>query len=191
MKKVFLVIGIFLFSIFLYGQEVNNTRNSVRFGINRAFFGSGDIVGPGIYAEYSYSLNNYFAMSPRIMSAYANRNDEGNFAHASSFVTSLSIRITPLPNFFKGLKIDFGGLYHRFINSHGSIEEKDEYNDYHSNDAIYYKEDLFGLLGSLNINVFENKRLETGLRFDILTSFTEGSFNCDSWQIGTYIGLKF
>ncbi len=191
MKKNILFIGLLFIFGFLQGQPDFNAKNTARFGINRAFFGSGDITGPGIYLEYSCSLNDYFALTPRIMSAYAHRKSDGYFDLASSFGASLSVRITPFPNFFSRLKFDFGGLYHKFIKTWGETGQKTEYDEYISSYTIYYKEELFGLIGSLNVNVIDTKKIEMGLRFDMLTSFTEGYFNCDSWQTGVYFGLKF
>jgi hypothetical protein len=125
------------------------------------------------------------------MSAYAHRKSEGYFQHASSFAISMSIRITPLPRSFRRLKVDLGGLYHKFINTHGDINQLTEYKDYMSHYTTHSKDDLFGLIGSLNFNIIDRKNLEAGLRFDMLTSFTDEYFNCDSMQTGIYIGLKF
>ncbi len=175
----------------VYGQKDEMTKNSIRIGINGAFYGAGDIVGPSIYAEYSYSINKYIAIAPRIMSGYAHKIDDVQFDHASSFNTSLALRITPFPNTFQRLKIDFGGLYHRFVNIYGGIEPKPVYGGLSSRSSTYNKEDLFGLIGSLSINLIDNKKIESGLKFDMLTSFTEGYFNSDSWQTGLYFGVKF
>ncbi len=71
MKKTTIFIVMILISGIIYGQENSNVKNSARFGINGAFFGSGDIIGPSIYGEYSISLNDYFAIVPRFMCAYA------------------------------------------------------------------------------------------------------------------------
>ena len=76
MKNTTLLFGLLLVYGFLYGQRDIKTNNTARFGINRAFFGSGDIIGPGIYGEYSFSFSNYFAITPRIMSAYAHIKSE-------------------------------------------------------------------------------------------------------------------
>lgn len=190
MKKIILLsLLLFVFGI-SYGQADIKTKHTARFGVNSGFFGSGDIIGPGIYGEYAYALNDYLALSPRVMSAYASKNSGGYFDHASSFAISLSMRITPLPDLFNRLKLDFGGLYHAFTDSWGNLEQRiDE--EYMSSYAIYYQEKLFGLFGSLQVNLIDTKKLESGLRFDMMTSFTEGYFNCDSWQTGIYVGLKF
>lgn len=193
MIKITIILLVSFFYSFseIYGQENAMTKNAVRIGVNRAFYGAGDIVGPSVNAEYSYSLNKYFAMTPRVMSGYANRMDGGQFNHASSFSSSLALRITPFPNTFQRLKVDFGGLYHRFIKSYGSVDPKAGYGGYHSSSTIYRREDLFGLIGSLSINLIDHKRIESGIKFDMLTSFTEGYFNSDSSQTGLYFGVKF
>jgi len=191
MKNTTLLIGLVFFCGLLYGQVNVKTKNTARFGVNRAFFGSGDIIGPAIYGEYSYSLNDHFAIASRIMSAYAHRKSDIDFDHASSFGTSISVRITPFPNSFRRLKFDIGGLYHRFIKTWGEIAQRTVYGEYVSPNSIYYKEELSGLIGSLNVNIIDAKKIETGLRFDMLTSFTDGYFNSDSWQAGIYVGIKF
>jgi hypothetical protein len=191
MKNTTLLLGLLLICGSLYGQDGVKTKNVARFGVNRAFFGSGDIVGTSIYGEYAYSFNEYFAIAPRLMSTNAHRKSEGYFQHASSFAISLSIRITPLPHSFRRLKVDLGGLYNKFINTHGEINEKTEYASHMSYWTVHSKEDLYGLIGSLNFNIFDTKRVEAGFRFDMLTSFTDIYFNCDSMQAGIYVGLKF
>jgi hypothetical protein len=191
MKNTLLLIGLILLAGLVNGQDNETIVNSARFGINRAFFGSGDIVGPSISAEYSYSFNKYFALTPRIMSGFANKVTDKNFDHASSFGTSLSLRITPLPNTFRRLKFDVGGLYHQFIKTWGEIGENNQSGAIVSYNTEYSKENLFGLIGSASINIIDKKKVESGLRFEMLTSFTDGYFNCDSWQTGVYIGMKF
>jgi hypothetical protein len=191
MKTTTLSLALLLFCGFLYGQEDQTPKNTVRAGINRAFFGYGDITGPGIYCEYSHALNDYFALTPRLMSAYANRISEANYNHASSFGASLAVRITPLPHTFRRLKIDIGGLYHSFISTYGQVGELMQHGVYLSSRTTYKKEDLFGLIGSLSVNVIDTKKIEIGLRFDMMTSFVEEYFNCDSWQTGVYIGFRF
>jgi hypothetical protein len=191
MKNTLLLTGLILFAGLVNGQDNLTLKSAARIGINRAFFGYGDIVGPCISAEYSYSFNTYFALTPRIMSGFANKLTDKNFDHASSFGTSLSIRITPLPNSFRRLKFDVGGLYHQFIKTWGEIGENTQSGAIVSYNSEYSKENLFGLLGSASINIIDKKKIESGLRFEILTSFTEGYFNCDSWQTGVYIGMKF
>jgi hypothetical protein len=82
-----------------------------------------------------------------------------------------------------------GGLYHKFkytncyIDNPGSKDKVTYYN--------YYNKDLFGLIGSLSVNFVDNKKIESGCRFDVLTSFTDGYFNIDSMQAGIYLGMKF
>jgi hypothetical protein len=191
MKNTLLLTILILLAGLVNGQDKEALKNSACFGINRAFFGSGDIVGPSISAEYSYSFNKYFALSPKIMSGFANKLTDKNLDHASSFGTSLSIRITPLPNTFRRLKFDVGGLYNQFIKTRGENTENNQTGAIVSYNTEYSKENLFGLIGTACINIIDRKKIESGLRFEMLTSFTDGYFNSDSWQTGVYIGLKF
>ncbi|MGB3585691.1 MAG: hypothetical protein WBA23_04075 [Tunicatimonas sp.] len=174
-----------------YAQEINH-QNTLRLGLNRAFFGSGDIIGPALYVEYSRELNSFLAITPRIMSAYANRNDDNLISHASDFGTSVSLRITPFPyNGFRRIKVDIGGLYHRFIQSYGSVGSVDIYDTVIMSDSNYRKDDLFGFIGSVNISILDNDRFDLGGRLDLLTSLDEGYLNADSFQYGLFFGVKF
>lgn len=183
MKPILFFI-LFFFSLNLYGQQNSGKQNSARFGSSFAFFGAGDLYGISIYGEYVCRLSKVLSVSPRIMSGFASRAD---FDHLSSFAGSVSLGINPFPR--KSFKIDVGGLYHKVINSYGSLGDmqygqSEIISGYHSN------ENLLGFIGSLSGNLYSNKKMELGARFDLLTSLTEGYLNADSWQIGLYIGLK-
>lgn len=191
MKRFSLLVAFLIIGCVVYGQTDHSTKNSIRIGINRAFFGSGDIIGPSISAEYSYSINNYLAITPRMMSGSAHKFYENYFFQASSFGTSLSVKVTPLPYSFERLKFDVGLLYHRFIHFWGEIDHTSSYGSYISTEANYSINDLKGFIGSIQFNLIDRNKMESGLRFDMLTSLSDGYFNCDSWQIGFFVGIKF
>ena len=95
--------------------------HAIRVGVNRAFFGSGDVTGPAFYAEYGYRLSPYVGVAPRVSSGFAHRQDRDNFNHISSFAINLSVRISPLPRYLPGWSLDLGGLYHRFTQTSGNL----------------------------------------------------------------------
>jgi hypothetical protein len=183
MKPLLFVVVLF-FSLNVRGQQNSDKQNSARFGSNFAFFGAGDLYGISIYGEYVWRLNKVLSVSPRIMSGFASRAD---FDHLNSFAGSVSLGINPFPR--KSFKIDVGGLYHKVINSYGTLGDI-QYGQSEITRGYHSSENLFGLIGSVSGNLYSNKKMELGIRFDLLTSFTEGYFNADSWQIGLYIGLK-
>lgn len=191
MKKLLLTAILGAFTSLLYAQDVN-PLNSLRVGVNRAFFGAGDITGPALYVEYSRELLPFLAVTPRIMSAYGNSRNDYFVNQASDFGTSLSLRFTPFPN--RGLrrvKFDVGGLYHRFIQSYGSVLSPDEYGLIATENSFYRREDLVGFIGSINVSALDNHRFDLGARLDLLTSLSGGYLNADSFQTGLYFGMKF
>ncbi len=108
----------------------------------------------------------------------------------SSFGASFSIRMTPFPNSLYRLKIDVGGLYQRLTKTWGQLGSKDMYGTYDSNYTNYSSENLYGFLGSVNFNIIDTKRIESGLRFELLTSLYKGYLECDGVQSGLYLGIK-
>jgi hypothetical protein len=183
MKFFFLLFTVF-YSFNVFAQQPKPILNAARFGTNLAFFGAGDLYGVAIYGEYVVRLNKILSISPRISSGFASRAD---FDQLTSFATSVSLGVQPFKN--KSLQIDIGGLYHKVINTYGSLGEF-QYWQYEIERGYHSNENLFGFLGSISGNVYSNKKLEVGIRFDLFTSFNEGYFEADSWQIGTYIGFK-
>jgi len=196
MKTKTLILIFLLFGLILNAQDDISTKQSLRVGLNTAFFGSGDMTGLGLNIEYNYAINKYLSIAPRFMSANANGISDypsftNDFHQISSFGFSLSGKITPFPNNFKRLNIDLGGLYHKFTETWGDIGSKDEYDTYSTNNTSYYEDNLFGFLGSLSFNVIDSKKVASGLRFDLLTSLYEGYLECDGFETGIYFGLKF
>lgn len=191
MKKITVLILLCLGFYNLTAQGIQKSVNSVQVGLNGAFFGSGDLIGPCFYGEYNHTLNDYLSVAPRIFGGFASKYDEyesfENYNQLTSFGVNLSLRITPLPKMLNRFKIDVGPLFHKMVNSYGSISENMHYTPY-----VYYdNENLFGISGSLMYEFYRTEKTATGLRFDMLTSFTEGYYNCDSFQLGVFwkIGL--
>jgi len=196
MKRLSLFLSFFLFLGIIFAQENQKSRNIFRTGINGAFFGAGDIFGIGISTAYVYNVNDFLSITPRIMLAFGNDvNDVSSqyidYHQITALGTSVSLRLTPFPKSFRRLKIDIGGLYQRFTKSHGQLGQEDAYGSYDGNVISYYAKDLLGFLGSVNFNCIETESLESGFRFEILTSLSNGDLACDGVQTGIYLGFKF
>jgi hypothetical protein len=189
MKKLLFAILIIFGTLPIFSQE-QSSKGLLMAGINGAFWGSGDEIGICLTTNYDYSLNRFFAISPRITFGSASSVGYGNFSHLSSAAISTSLIITPLPARFDNIKFEIGALYHRFSNSYGMVGEISEYGTYNSSSTEFYIEKLWGLIGSVRVNILENDKIVTGVRGDMLTSFTEAYFNCDSVQAGFFFGLK-
>ena len=165
-------------------------QNEIRIGINRAFFGSGDVVGPAVYAEYSYRLSSYLSVAPRLIGGMAVREQRNFYNHVSSFGANVSARITPLPRFLYFFSVDVGGLYHRFASTYGSINRTipgGSSNDY----SEHRQENLWGFLGAVNASFVNQEYFTLGARLELLTSLSGGYLSADSYQWGVYYARKF
>lgn len=182
--KYLLIVFCILSSMGLQAQQKSPTQNSMRFGTNFSFFGAGDLYGVSVYGEYVHSFNPVLSISPRIGSGFASSQ---GFDHLTSFATSLSVGVKPFRR--KSFKVDIGGLYHKIINSYGSLGNF-QYGSYDIERGYHANENLFGFLGSLSGNIYSNQKIEVGWRFDLFTSFYKGYLESDSWQVGAFIGFK-
>ncbi len=172
-----------------YAQSTD-PRNEIRVGINRAFFGSGDVVGPALYAEYSYRVNPYLSVAPRLISGTAARERPDLYDHASSFAANVSARITPSPRVLSFLSLDVGGLYHRFASTYGSINSTTP--DGISNDySEHRQQNLWGFVGAVNTELVHQEAFTLGARLELLTSLSGGYLSADSYQIGIFYSRRF
>ena len=186
-----LLISLLLITPVITLAQSAEPQHAVRIGINRAFFGSGDVVGPALYAEYSYQFNAYLGIAPRVISGFANRQDDRRFDHISSFAANISARISPLPRYLPGWTIDLGGLYHHFANTYGDIVGPPSSGPSAVSDAYHRQENLWGFVGAMNVDVVHQEKYSLGARLELLTSLSEGYLNADSYQIGLYYSRKF
>jgi len=195
MKK-FSIILFFTVSLGTVNAQADpDSGQMIRIGLNGAFFGSGDVLGLSTSIEYVHQINDVIEVTPRIMMAAANNmynvdNIFYEYHQITSLDASLSLRLTPFPNSFHRLKIDIGGLYQRFTKSWGQLGSIDMYGTYDSNTTHFYRDSLYGLLGSVNLNVLETARIESGFRIELLTSFYRAHLGCDGIQSGFYLGIK-
>ena len=200
MKKTHIIICILLIGSLLFAQDIIKKDNTLEVGISNAFYGMGEMVGTGIFIQYSHALNDYFSLSSGILSAYANRKQtnnigsmSNNFGQTSSFATNISLRITPLPRvkILKQFSMNIGGLYHRLVHTWGVLDVSSYTGgSYNTTIASYMDEYLWGLIGSANFSIFENDNITSGLSFDLYTSFANNMLNCDEYQIKLFLGLK-
>lgn len=184
-----LLFLIALFPAVAYAQSAD-LRNEIRFGINRAFFGSGDVIGPALYAEYSYRVSPYLSVAPRLISGTAVREELNLYNHVSSLGANVSARITPLPRFLYFFSVDVGGLYHRFASTYGSINRTIPggiSNDY----SEHRQQNLWGFVGAVNASFVDQETFTLGARLELLTSLSGGYLSADSYQWGIYYSRRF
>jgi hypothetical protein len=201
MRKLIFVLIIFI-GIDCYSQELTK-KQTLSFGTNYSFYfkepfagidilSFADINGPSIYGEYTFCINDKLSVSPRISVGYAKLNNPmEEMSLLSSFALSATIDYCPFPNSFKNLKFNIGGLYHK-INQVSSYSLSDNfYNGFYGN-SVTYDSNKWGLIGSIKVDIIDTQIINLGVRYDLLSAFTDRNLiEFNSWQIGTYIGIKF
>lgn len=174
--KNIITFSFMLLSIISYGQQISTSDNIVNFGINRAFYGHGDIFGSVIYGEYSRSLNSNIDLTSRIMGGYAYNESLYNSNQTSlSLGATLSLTLTPFPKSFQWLKFNIGAFYHRFASKY-------------NNNTNYEIDNSFGVVGSIRFNIFDTFKYQIGIRSDMFVNIGGECLTC---QMGAFGGLKF
>ncbi len=188
--KGFLIVAFFIIGMGMHAKE-NAYRHSLRLGLNAALFTTWDMVGLGNYGEYAYSFHPKLALVPRIMSANATSRNSLGTEQTTQFGASLSARLTPFPEGYKGLKLDVGALYQRISSTRVNYGNPQGNLAGTGNAFRSSREDLFGIIGSLSLGILEGGRLGTGLRCEMLTSFQQGTWHNEMLQAGIYMAVKF
>jgi len=190
MKCKLLILTLLSISLNTFGQNLDTTRNYVKTGINYAFFGSGDVSGTALYAEYTHYINKYFGITPKVNFGNAYRKNTDFYEVEINQVTiksvSLSANYKPMPLRFSNLSFGFGGLISVFDNTY-------IFKTFSAPENISvqsYSEIQFGLLGSLKLDVIEEERFNIGLNAELLTTFYGKYLEATSYQYGAYFAFK-
>ena len=182
--RIFILLALLCGTLAVQAQG----KNSLRVGVNAAFWETCDMTGAVVYAEYERELTSFMAVVPRISIGSANKQNQWVNTLLSSRTVSASLRFRPFPwKVFDRLKLDVGFLYQHTATSDIGYSSDPSYL---ATSLDYRTDDLFGLLFAVNINVLQIGRHRLGLRGEMLTSFGE-SFMCDGMQCGIYYGVSF
>lgn len=168
-------------------------KNTLCFGVNAAFWGDGDLLGTSFYGEYENRLNAFLAVVPRLSCGNAHKQTKWVSSQLASQSVSLSLRFTPFKReVFERLKLDIGVLFQHTLSSiitYGNMAYSPD--GLHVIAADGTKNNLWGLLAGINVNVLQIKNHVLGIRAEMLTSFSGGRFYCDGLQGGLFYGIKF
>lgn len=164
-------------------------KNALRFGVNGAFWGMGDVSGVSVYGEYERELLPFVSAVAQFSSGYSDQKEEYLSSVLASRSASLSLRFIPFPwKVINRLKLDAGFLYQHFA------ETSVNYSSNPSRPVLgtsNYRSNLYGLLFGVNINVLQTGRHLLGIRGEMRTSFVNSKFNCDGLQAGVFYGVRF
>jgi hypothetical protein len=198
MKFKFILILITILSTNLFSQDISFNKNSLKTGINYAFFGAGDIIGIAFYSDYTYNINKYLGISPKISfgDGYRSNLEETlNYTlketgHISIKSLSISSKYIPFPFKFKRLSCEMGLHISIFNKTSGTYFSNFLYET--SNTTFNnYSEFQFGFIGSLKLNIIEKENFFMGVNLELLTQLYERYLEATSYQYGIYCGIRF
>lgn len=197
MKKILFAFVLLLVSISCFSQEKPQLKKALQFGINGAFWGSGDALGMAIYGEYVFPVNEHLSIVPKLESGTTNgsrlktHEDKSVYDHevTNAMATSISCRITPFQNAFNRFSFDIGLLYHKWADS--SNYNSWNYLDGYRPNPMYRVERSIGILGAINLAFYENENVVSGFKAEMQTGFYGTSIECLSVQAGIFMGVRF
>ena len=176
--RIFILLALLCGTLAVQAQG----KNSLRVGVNAAFWETCDMTGAVVYAEYERELTSFMAVVPRISIGSANKQNQWVNTLLSSRTVSASLRFRPFPwKVFDRLKLDVGFLYQHNVQS----------NMYYGMSDSYWNDHLFGMLFAINIDLLQTDRHVLGIRGEMLSDMGHSYFNIDGPHVGVYYGIKF
>ena len=191
MKTIFASI-LLLMSTFLFAQN----KQELSVGIGPSFFGWGDVTGVALTATYNYQFSKHFGIEPRLISSSGwSKNDifldTGSagyeFDQTGYLGAAASLVYTPFEGKGNFFKLKSGFLIGAMAHGYGSKGNDVIYREY----VDFGKETLAGLIHTVNIRILNKEKFYIGTEFSMLTSFSEGYYNCDGFVWNFMGGINF
>ncbi|MDO8952835.1 MAG: hypothetical protein Q7U86_09435 [Draconibacterium sp.] len=190
--KSILAFILLITSSFLQAQ----TKQEISVGMGPSFFGWGDMLGVAITASYQYQFNTHFGIEPRLISSSAWRMENNpygaagngyNFDQTGYFGMAASFVYTPFKGSGSFLKIKSGFLAGKMAHSYGGMSNGIPQTEY----VDFGTETLLGLIHTVNFRIIDKEKFFAGTELSMLTSFSEGYYNCDGFVWNFMAGIKF
>jgi hypothetical protein len=186
MRKLIFTIILFLDYSFIFGQDVLY-KNQIMIGSDFAFYGMGDNIGKGINIEYNFQKNNYMAISFQVYSNSAYSNVDNNYENSSDLGFAIAGRIYPISiKVLDRVYFDIGFLMHDFTNLYGNKNIVTNYNS-----IYYFNKILYGTIFSIGYDFIKMDRFQVGTRLKMISSYNNGGFLVDGWQLGINSSVYF
>jgi hypothetical protein len=191
MKSIFASI-LFFVSSFLFAQ----TKHEISAGVGPSFFGWGDILGVTLTATYEYQFSDHFGIEPRLISSSAWRSENNpygsagvgyNFDQTGYFGVATSVVYTPFKGRASFLKLKSGFLAGKMAHSYGGLS-----NGIPSTEYVDFEiAPLTGFIHTVNLRFLNKEKFFVGTELSMLTSFSDGAYNCDGFVWNFMGGVKF
>ncbi|HSO89063.1 MAG TPA: hypothetical protein VLQ91_21100 [Draconibacterium sp.] len=191
-----LIIFILLFApLFLRAQ----TKQEISVGVGPSFFGWGDVPGVALTGTYNFQFSKHFGFEPRLITSVAwsyedisyHNGDEivngFNFSQTGYFGMAGSLVYTPFQGKGNFFKLKSGFLWGKMAHSNGG----NRYGSQPWGEGNFAKESLAGLIHTIHFRILNKERFFIGTELSMLTSFSEGYYNCDGFVWNFMGGIKF
>lgn len=192
MKK-FLIILLFL-PMVVTAQE----SREITVGLGPSFFGWGDVTATALTTTFSYPLNKHFSLEPRLIISSGWKKDDleynsgehytygYNYSQTGYMAAAGSIVYTPFIGKGKFLKLKSGFLLGTMAHTYGGKR----FGAYPLEYSEFGKEINTGLIHTVHFRILDREKYSLGTELSMLTSFSEGYYNCDGFVWNFMCGIK-
>lgn len=193
--KTILAFILLITSSFLNAQ----TQQEISVGVGPSFFGSGDVIGVGLTATYNYQFAKHFGIEPRLISSSGWKKEDVayntgvhytygyEYSQTGYLGAAASLVYTPFAVKGSFFKLKSGFLMGTMAHSSGTLRN----GGYPYTYVNFGKENLFGLIHTVHFRILNKEKFFVGTELSMLTSFSEGYYNCDGFIWNFMGGLKF
>lgn len=197
MKKILIMLSLILLTTGLLSAKEPLKHHAFEIGYGGMFLGAGDLTGPMLDFEYTYRLNHYIGLSPRILFGTFNRLETSNSRYHSEYIRSYDLSVTLTPYLLLGdwLSANIGLSYRRKNGSHGNgYEQEDKNGDYTTygnlrNYPIYKDEAAIGYTYVLDVKVVNREKIKIGTKAS-MHRYVGNSFRDIAWSVAAYVGFE-
>ena len=193
--KTILAFILLISSSFLNAQ----TKQEFSVGVGPSFFGWGDVTGVSLTATYNYQFTKHFGFEPGLISSTGwNKEDISyntgkhytygyEYSQTGYLGAAASLVFTPFAVKGSFLKLKSGFLMGTIAHSHGTKVTGAYPMEY----SEFGKENLFGLIHTVQVRILNKDKFFVGTELSMLTSFSVGFYNCDGFVLNFMGGIKF
>jgi hypothetical protein len=193
--KSILAFILLITSSFLQAQ----TKQEITVGVGPTFFGWGDVTDVSLTATYNYQFAKHFGIEPRFICSsgwykYDVSYNTGvhytygyEYGQTGYYGEAVSLVYTPFAVKGSFFKLKSGLLAGSIAHSYGTKVTGAYPMEY----TGFEQEYLYGLIHTIHFRILNKEKFFTGTELSMLTSFSEGYYNCDGFVWNFMAGIRF
>ena len=173
--------------------SVAQSNKEASIGFGPSFFGWGDVTAVAMTSTYSLPISKHFDFEPRvILSTGWNYSGQdittwNSYGQTSYLAAATSIVYTPFSGWGDFFKLKSGFLIGKMAHSYGN----QQFGEYSYSDSNFDTSLDIGLIHTINFRLLDKEQFFVGTEISMLTSFSEGYYNCDGFIWNFMVGYKF